>query len=106
MDSDAELADGKWILAFGRNWISERGPIERTLRTVATTRKVQSMKTWLFILAGMLASTELHAQVVLGNGIDYNGGLIMRQHHVYLIWYGNWTGNTALTILPDLVMGF
>jgi hypothetical protein len=43
---------------------------------------------------------------VLGNGIDYNGGLIMRQHHIYLIWYGNWTGNKALTILPDLAMGF
>src|SRR6266576_3796402 len=59
----------------------------------------------LLIVASLLVSSELRAQVVLGNGIDYDGGLIMRQHHTYLIWYGNWTGNTALTILPDLIMG-
>ena len=23
-------------------------------------------------------------------------------HNVYFIWYGNWSGNTATTILPDL----
>src|SRR5437763_7200441 len=57
------------------------------------------------VVAYMLSSVQLHSQVALGNGIDYNGGFIMRQHHVYLIWYGNWTGNTALTILPDLISG-
>ena len=44
--------------------------------------------------------------VIQGNGIQYNGGPIMVQHNAYLIWYGNWTGNTALTIFPDLVIGF
>ena len=59
----------------------------------------------LLLVMCMVPSVGLSAQVVLGNGIDYDGGLIMRTHHVYLIWYGNWTGNSALTLLPDLIMG-
>jgi hypothetical protein len=42
--------------------------------------------------------------VVTGNGISYNGGPIMSGNiNVYLIWYGNWSGNTATTILPDFM---
>jgi hypothetical protein len=38
-----------------------------------------------------------------GNGIFYHGGPIMTgQKHIYYIWYGNWTGNTATSILTDL----
>jgi hypothetical protein len=38
-----------------------------------------------------------------GNGISYHGGPIMTgTTHVYYIWYGNWSGNTATTILPAL----
>lgn len=41
-----------------------------------------------------------------GNGINYNGGPVMLgPHHVYFIWYGNWSGNTATTILPNLIAG-
>jgi hypothetical protein len=37
------------------------------------------------------------------NGIDYHGGpLIVSGPSVYYIWYGNWSGNTATTILTDL----
>jgi len=37
-----------------------------------------------------------------GNGINYHGGpLILGGTHVYYIWYGNWNGNSATTILPD-----
>jgi hypothetical protein len=44
--------------------------------------------------------------VVTGNQISYNGGPIMPgAHNVYLIWYGNWAGNDALSILPDLITG-
>ena len=44
--------------------------------------------------------------VVTGNGIEYHGGPVMPgPHNVYLIWYGNWTGNNATTILPDLISG-
>ena len=37
-----------------------------------------------------------------GNGISYHGGPIMlATNHMYYIWYGNWSGNTATTILED-----
>lgn len=38
-----------------------------------------------------------------GNGINYHGGPVMlNTTGVYYIWYGNWSGNTAVTILTDL----
>jgi len=38
-----------------------------------------------------------------GNGIDYHGGPVMTGTvNVYYIWYGNWAGNSATTILEDL----
>ncbi len=41
-----------------------------------------------------------------GNGIEYHGGPVMLgPHDVYLIWYGNWTGNTSTAILPDFISG-
>jgi hypothetical protein len=37
------------------------------------------------------------------NGIFYHGGPVMLgTTHIYYIWYGNWGGNTATTILTDL----
>jgi hypothetical protein len=37
------------------------------------------------------------------NGISYHGGpLILGTTNVYYIWYGNWSGNNAPTILTDL----
>jgi len=37
------------------------------------------------------------------NGIFYHGGpLILGGTNVYYIWYGNWSGNSATTILTDL----
>ncbi len=45
--------------------------------------------------------------VVTGNGIEYHGGPVMLgPHNVYFIWYGNFAGNIALTMLPDLINGF
>jgi hypothetical protein len=45
--------------------------------------------------------------VITGNGIEYAGGPVMLgPHNVYFIWYGNWAGNSATTILPDLISGF
>ena len=36
------------------------------------------------------------------NGIRYHGGpLILGTTNVYYIWYGNWSGNTAVNILTD-----
>jgi hypothetical protein len=38
------------------------------------------------------------------NGISYHGGPVMTTtKNVYFIWYGNWSGNSATTILPALV---
>jgi hypothetical protein len=40
------------------------------------------------------------------NGIFYHGGPVMTgTKNVYLIWYGNWAGNTATTIIPSLIGG-
>ena len=45
--------------------------------------------------------------IVTGNGIEYHGGPVMLgPHNVYFIWYGNFSGNIALTMLPDLIKGF
>src|SRR4051812_33176683 len=39
-------------------------------------------------------------------GIQYHGGPIMTgTKTAYVIWYGNWAGNTATTILPSLLSG-
>src|SRR5436190_6423671 len=36
------------------------------------------------------------------NGINYHGGPVMLGGvNMYYIWYGNWAGNTATTILTD-----
>src|SRR5258706_9595452 len=37
-----------------------------------------------------------------GNGINYHGGaVILGGPNVYYIWYGNWSGNSATSILTD-----
>jgi hypothetical protein len=37
-----------------------------------------------------------------GNGISYHGGPVMvGTKNLYFIWYGNWSGDTATTILTD-----
>ncbi|MFO0761663.1 MAG: hypothetical protein U0359_34795 [Byssovorax sp.] len=37
-----------------------------------------------------------------GNGISFHGGPVMLGTvHLYYIWYGNWAGNTATSILTD-----
>jgi hypothetical protein len=41
-----------------------------------------------------------------GNGIFYHGGPVMTgAQHMYYIWYGNWSGNSATTILTDFANG-
>ena len=36
------------------------------------------------------------------NGIDYHGGPVMPNVHMYYIWYGAWTDDTAKSILVNL----
>lgn len=39
-------------------------------------------------------------------GISYHGGPIMTGNNtVYFIWYGNWSGNSATTLLPNQIIG-
>src|SRR6266446_816503 len=43
-----------------------------------------------------------------GSGISYHGGPLIVGGtnggvNVYVIWYGNWSGNTATTIIPDFL---
>jgi hypothetical protein len=41
------------------------------------------------------------------NGISYHGGPVMLGTiNAYYIWYGNWSGNTATTILTDFMNSF
>ncbi len=47
-----------------------------------------------------------HNQAGGGGGsttiIYHNGPVLLGEVHIYLIWYGNWSGNSAITILTDL----
>lgn len=43
-----------------------------------------------------------NARPTRGNGIDYHGGPVMLgTTNIHYIWYGNWSGNAATTILTD-----
>jgi hypothetical protein len=61
---------------------------------------------YVFLLIGaLLLPTGTQAQAT-GNAIDYHGGPVMlNSHPVHIIWYGNWNGNSALTILPQFISG-
>src|SRR5262249_57994553 len=55
--------------------------------------------------AADVAAVQEAAHRPRGNGISYHGGPVMVSTsgtNVYYIWYGNWAGNTAMSILPDL----
>jgi hypothetical protein len=42
-----------------------------------------------------------------GNGISYHGGpLVLGTTNAYYIWYGNWSGNSATTILTNFISSF
>src|SRR5438552_12607342 len=44
--------------------------------------------------------------ITTGNGIEYHGGPVMLSpHNIYFIWYGNWSGSIATTILPGFITG-
>ena len=46
------------------------------------------------------------AKPTRGNGISYHGGpVILGTTKVFYIWYGNWTGNSAVSILTALASG-
>jgi phosphate-induced protein 1 len=56
--------------------------------------------------SGVPGAAHSSASRVSSNGINYHGGPVMNGGvNAYIIWYGNWSGNTATTILPTLVNG-
>jgi len=55
---------------------------------------------------GAKERADLARQRSKGTGIYYHGGPVMTSSagaNVYTIWYGNWNGNDATTILSDLL---
>jgi len=52
--------------------------------------------------AGEADAPHAGAPAAPTNGISYHGGPVMLGTvNIYYIWYGNWSGNTATTILTD-----
>lgn len=52
------------------------------------------------------AAAVANAAVPSGNGIDFHGGPVLTAPvKAYVIWYGSWSGNTATSILTDLISG-
>jgi hypothetical protein len=51
--------------------------------------------------------SQLRADPCVGNGlpITLHGGNIMPFVNIYVIWYGNWAGNTGTTIIPAFLNG-
>jgi len=42
----------------------------------------------------------------VASGINFHDGPVMENsHNAYFIWYGNWAGNSATTLLPQLMTG-
>src|SRR5262249_40410308 len=53
---------------------------------------------------GVCSTPSGKAKPVRGNGIYYHGGpLMLGTPNIYFIWYGNWSGNSATTLLPKLI---
>jgi hypothetical protein len=56
---------------------------------------------------GAAAAAAAAGAKVRGHGIDYHGGPIMKNGvKLYYIWYGNWSGNSAVPILTDFASNF
>ena len=50
------------------------------------------------------AAAPINPARAAGNGITYHGGPVMLGTvNIYYIWYGNWSGNSATTILTDFI---
>ena len=70
---------------------------------VKLTKSVHRLNTDHDIDLNRLAHDTAPAPLAPGNGINYHGGpVILNTTGIYYIWYGNWSGNSAVTILTDL----
>jgi hypothetical protein len=56
--------------------------------------------------AGVPGRARPGSALASSNGISYHGGPVMTAGvNAYIIWYGNWSGDSATTILPKLLTG-
>lgn len=52
---------------------------------------------------GEANDSGVNSITINGNGINYHGGPVINSGPtIYYIWYGNWQGNTATSILTDM----
>jgi hypothetical protein len=87
----------------GKGW-GEQRPVTVTPSSISPfLGKVPSGKGWGESPDGSNAAAKL-SRTQSGNGINYHGGPVMTStaNKIYYIWYGNWSANTATTILTDL----
>jgi len=79
--------DGEELVPTGKGWGEVPGPDGKGHNGAGQAGKTGSAK-------------------VGSNGIFYHGGpVILGTTNMYYIWYGNWTGNTATSILQDFSAG-
>jgi Phosphate-induced protein 1 conserved region/WSC domain len=52
---------------------------------------------------GQIVATSDSPAAGSTSGIEYHGGPILANPNVYFIWYGNWSNNSALSILPGFI---
>ncbi len=58
------------------------------------------------VLPITVGSTSAGKPPATGNGIDYLGGPVMSSGvNLYFIWYGNWVGSTAPTVINNFANG-
>lgn len=82
--------------------LAQKGQNDNDLE-VKLTKSVHRVATDHDVDLNRLAHDAAPAPLAPGNGINYHGGpVILNTTGMYYIWYGNWSGNTAVTILTDL----
>lgn len=78
----------------------------RTRTTNLNPKRALAIILCLVIFGAPVLAQRGNTNVKTDSRILYHNGPVMQgSSNVYLIWYGNWAGNTATTILTELVIG-
>lgn len=78
----------------------------KTRTTNPNLKRVLAIILCLVIFAAPVLAQRGNTNIKTDSRILYHNGPVMQgSSNVYLIWYGNWTNNTATTILTELVIG-
>lgn len=74
------------------------------LQMVFANHGRSALRAQVLITAILLVAALSSGAQDTANGIGYHGGPVMTNPHtIYIIWYGNWNGDSALTLLPNLI---